>query len=144
MKKIILLLSDGEGKSADLLEIAGYNFGQERGMDVSAFPEGKSHPSFHGDAFDDFITNDLYKNDIALVTHSEVILMRALRRVAKGELTKDSLEIYQYLLPINSAPAPYWKEVSFDEEGELIDDFRGGIFEQAYKERFDIGDIKSL
>ena len=138
---IILAYSDGKGETADLLKDAAQKKAKELNFKSIIFPETGVHPQFQSEIMD-----DLFKKgeDVVVATHSELLMLRAMRRMETKEVTSEDFKIEQYLKPRNNPDRDnFWSEVSCDEDG-LNDPFIGGYFEQGYEERFNLIKLKPL
>lgn len=97
-------------------------------------PEIHLHPALQAELGDVFITSALgsQKNTFILETHSEHLILRLLRRVREGVLSPDDLSVL-YVQPTESGSTVL--EVRVDEDGDFIDRWPGGFFEEAFNER---------
>lgn len=110
-------------------------------------PEIHLHPALQSELADVFINTALgeNKNTYLLETHSEHLLLRIMRRIREttnGDLpdgvrpiTKDDVQIL-FVMPGRNSEGSVIKKIALDEEGEMIDVWPGGFFEEGYKERF--------
>lgn len=137
-----LLMSDFNGKSAFALEKEALKKSLELGIEANLFPENGLHPQFHMALADKFLSES---NDTMVVSHSENLLLRVLRRIRLGEYSNIDLKLL-ILCPYINTPKSgfYWKKIDICEEGEFIDQVPGGLFEQGYRERFDVDELPSL
>jgi len=135
---IILAYSDGRGLTASKLQDAVIQKANELNIKPILFPENGIHPQFQTDIIDKFIFS---KEDLIIATHSELFLLRAIRRYENKDIEHNELVITQYIQSVNSTPTKcFWRDLDYDEDG-LIDQFNGGMFEQGYEERFEINQL---
>lgn len=111
-------------------------------------PELHLHPALQSEIADVFIETALKENNTYLIeTHSEHLLLRIMRRIrettnnelAQGltPISKDDVQIL-FVMPGQNVSGSVIKKIDLDEEGELIDEWPGGFFEEGYNERFGI------
>ncbi len=136
---IILAYSDGKGITAPKLTHAVEAKAKEISFKDIYYPENGIHPEQQLNIVDELLQR---QEDIIVATHSEFLMLRALRRYNKQEITKKDFKILQYIKKQNNV-GYYWTEREYDEDG-LIDNFIGGCFEQGYYERFEIEPLKTL
>jgi len=135
---IILAYSDGRGLTASKLQDAVIQKSTELNIKPVLFPENGIHPQFQSDIIDKYIFS---KENIIIATHSELFLLRAIRRYANKDIKQSELVITQYIQSVNATPMKcFWRDLDFDEDG-LIDNFNGGLFEQGYEERFELNPL---
>jgi hypothetical protein len=108
-------------------------------------PEIHLHPALQAELGDVFIESALGKNQnkFLLETHSEHLILRIMRRMretAQGRLPEGMHPVYPsdvsviYIQPKDSSSIV--KVIELDEEGQLIDPWPGGFFEEGFWERF--------
>lgn len=108
-------------------------------------PEIHLHPALQAELGDVFIQSALGKNEntFLLETHSEHLIlriMRCMRETARKKLRKDMPKVRPddvsilYVKPSKQGSVVY--ELRLDEEGQLIDPWPGGFFEEGFRERF--------
>ncbi|PNS09773.1 DUF3696 domain-containing protein [Solilutibacter silvestris] len=97
-------------------------------------PEIHLHPALQAELADVFVESTLgeRKNTFILETHSEHLILRLLRRVREGRLSPNDLSVL-YVQPTESGSTVL--EVRVDEDGDFIDRWPGGFFEEAFDER---------
>jgi hypothetical protein len=108
-------------------------------------PEIHLHPALQADLGDVFIQSALGedRNRFLIETHSEHLLLRVMRRMretSNGDLppgvpqvtTKDVCVLFVQPKGTSSAV----RHLELDEEGQLLDAWPGGFFEEGYRERF--------
>lgn len=110
-------------------------------------PEIHLHPALQAELGDVFINSALgkRKNTFIIETHSEHLILRIMRRLrntSDEELPEDVEPIRPQdvaVLYVQPGPDKFNSVVSLlelDEEGQLLDPFPGGFFEEGFKERF--------
>ncbi|MEW5992859.1 MAG: DUF3696 domain-containing protein [Candidatus Zixiibacteriota bacterium] len=108
-------------------------------------PEIHLHPALQADLGDVFIQSALGtgKNKFLIETHSEHLLLRVMRRMretSNGELPEGVPPITPrdvcvlFVQPKGTSSAV--RHLELDEEGQLLDAWPGGFFEEGYRERF--------
>lgn len=97
-------------------------------------PEIHLHPALQAELADVFVESTLgeRKNTFILETHSEHLILRLLRRVREGRLSPNDLSVL-YVQPTESGSTVL--EVRVDDDGDFIDRWPGGFFEEAFNER---------
>ncbi len=108
-------------------------------------PEIHLHPALQADLGDVFIQSALGpgSNRFLIETHSEHLLLRVMRRMretSNGELPEGIPPITPkdvcvlFVQPKGTSSAV--RHLELDEEGQLLDPWPGGFFEEGYRERF--------
>jgi hypothetical protein len=108
-------------------------------------PEIHLHPALQADLGDVFIQSALGegKNRFLIETHSEHLLLRLMRRMletSNGELPEGVPQVTPkdvcvlFVQPKGTSSAV--RHLELDEEGQLLDAWPGGFFEEGYRERF--------
>lgn len=108
-------------------------------------PEIHLHPALQADLGDVFLQSALgeQKNRFLIESHSEHLLLRIMRRMretANGNLTQGVPPVRPedvavlFVQPKGSSAAV--RHLELDEEGQLLDPWPGGFFEEGYRERF--------
>jgi hypothetical protein len=108
-------------------------------------PEIHLHPALQADLGDVFIKSALGpgRNSFLIETHSEHLLLRVMRRMR--ETSNDELPegvppitpkdvCVLFVQPKGTSSAV--RHLELDEEGQLLDAWPGGFFEEGYRERF--------
>lgn len=98
-------------------------------------PELHLHPRLQGDLADLFIETALtgeQKNTYLLETHSEALILRLLRRVREGVIKPDDIAIL-YVSPGEHGSTV--KHIQVDEDGDFLDRWPNGFFEETYRDR---------
>jgi len=99
-------------------------------------PEIHLHPALQaelGDVFIEAATGER-GNRFILETHSEHLILRILRRIREGRLHPDDIAVL-FVEPLAGRGSRVI-ELRVDEEGDFIDDWPGGFFEESYREKF--------
>ena len=139
---LYIFMSDGLGKTAHLLKEWSEKKAKELNIPPTPFPENGIHPQFQMDLADKYLK---YESDMIIITHSENFILRVLRRIKTGEVSREDIRLL-VLAPSVNRPENicYWKNIDISEEGEFIDHIPGGFFEQSFNELFDINEIPKL
>ena len=131
---------------SQVLPILASAFGSKEQLIMVEQPEIHIHPALQAEMGDVFIESALggAKNQFILETHSEHLLLRIMKRMrqtANGELPEDHpFEVRPknvavlYVEPGDEGAVV--KVLELDEEGQLLDPWPGGFFEEGFEERF--------
>lgn len=105
----------------------------ENGMLIIEQPEVHIHPRLQAQVADLLIHSVKTRNNQILVeTHSEHLVLRVLRRIREGDLAPDDVSIlYVDLLADGAA---HVRRLDVDADGELIDGWPGGFFDERLEE----------
>ena len=97
-------------------------------------PEIHLHPGLQAELGDVFIESALGErgNTFILETHSEHLVLRLLRRVREGRLSADDISVL-YVQPTSTGSQVL--QIRVDEDGDFIDRWPGGFFEESFQER---------
>jgi predicted ATPase len=98
-------------------------------------PELHLHPRLQGDLADLFIDTAIkgeQQNTYIIETHSEALILRLLRRVREGVINPDDIAIL-YVSP--SEHGSMVKHIRIDAEGDFLDRWPNGFFEETYRDR---------
>lgn len=97
-------------------------------------PEIHLHPSLQAELGDVFIESALggRRNTFILETHSEHLILRLLRRMREGKLSADDISVL-YVQPAGVGSQVL--QIRVDEDGDFIDRWPGGFFEESFQER---------
>lgn len=98
-------------------------------------PELHLHPRLQGDLADLFIDTAIkgeQQNTFIIETHSEALILRLLRRVREGIINPDDIAIL-YVSP--SEHGSMVKHIRIDAEGDFLDRWPNGFFEETYRDR---------
>lgn len=98
-------------------------------------PEIHLHPALQAELGDVFIEAALgeRKNTFILETHSEHLILRLMRRIREGKISPDDIGVV-FVEPL--ANGSRFVELRIDEEGDFIDEWPGGFFEESFHEKF--------
>lgn len=98
-------------------------------------PEIHLHPALQAELGDVFIEAALgeRKNTFILETHSEHLILRLMRRIREGKISPDDVGVV-FVEPL--ARGSRFIELRIDEEGDFIDEWPGGFFEESFHEKF--------
>lgn len=98
-------------------------------------PEIHLHPALQAELGDVFIEAALgeRKNTFILETHSEHLILRLMRRIREGQISPDDVGVV-FVEPL--ARGSRFIELRIDEEGDFIDEWPGGFFEESFHEKF--------
>lgn len=108
-------------------------------------PEIHLHPALQAELGDVFIESALgpRRNTFILETHSEHLVLRLMRRMrdtCEGRLPDGLPPVHPedvailYVQP--KGPAAVVRVLELDEEGQFLDPWPGGFFEEGFRERF--------
>lgn len=99
-------------------------------------PEIHLHPALQAELGDVFIEAALgeRKNTFILETHSEHLILRLMRRIREGKISQDDVGVV-FVEPL--ARGSRFIELRIDEEGDFIDEWPGGFFEESFHEKFE-------
>ncbi len=99
-------------------------------------PELHLHPKLQANLADFFIDTTKKNNGLRwiLETHSEALILRLQKRIREGKLKPEEVSINY----VNSVKGGYsvLRELRIDNEGDFIDEWPDGFFEESFKERF--------
>ena len=73
------------------------------------------------------------QNTFILETHSEHLILRLMRRVREGKIRSDDVSVV-YVEPLSKGSS--FVELRIDEDGDFIDEWPGGFFEESFHEKF--------
>jgi predicted ATPase len=128
---IVAALSDPSGQASRLVMIEE--------------PEANIHPAFQVVLADLFLTQVKANPDVLFLveTHSEHLMLRCLRRIretAKGAVPDGIPAVSPKDVAVHFVEAtrqgPRIKRIEIDEEGDFVDDWPGGFFEESFREKF--------
>lgn len=124
-------------------------YSKENRVSAIEQPELHLHPKLQSELADVFINTALgeEKKTFLIETHSEHLLLRIMRRIREttnGQLP-DGIEAIEakdvqvlFVMPSQNGEGSIIKKIALDEEGEMIDNWPGGFFEEGFNERFGI------
>lgn len=98
-------------------------------------PEIHLHPALQAELGDVFIEAALgsRQNTFILETHSEHLILRLMRRIREGKISPDDVGVV-FVEPLERGSR--FIELRIDEEGDFIDEWPGGFFEESFHEKF--------
>ena len=98
-------------------------------------PEIHLHPALQAELADVFIESALgeRKNTFILETHSEHLILRLMRRIREQKLSPEDVSVI-FVEP--QSQGSRFLELRMDEEGDFIDEWPGGFFEESFHEKF--------
>lgn len=98
-------------------------------------PEIHLHPALQAELGDVFIESALGErgNTFILETHSEHLILRILRRIREKKLEPDSVGVL-FVSPTKTGS--YVQQLGIDKDGDFIDEWPGGFFEESFVEKF--------
>lgn len=108
-----------------------------KGEYTSIFPESGLHPSKQMDVTEGLF--EQYKKGVLgetvhVATHSELVILRALRMLRENRATIKDFELWQVCT--GDFMGGYITQIELSEDGEFLDHIKDGFFEQGFKERF--------
>jgi hypothetical protein len=115
-----LYYCDGNGMSAMMLDVLAKAQSDE---DILVYPESGLHPKDHANIFD-----EAFKANMSLCSHSELIMLRLLKRMEEGVITADDVVVKQL------TPDLEWITIKFKDNFPI--NWDGGFFQNAFNERF--------
>ncbi|GJE73117.1 DUF3696 domain-containing protein [Methylorubrum podarium] len=109
-------------------------------------PEIHLHPRLQGHLADFLIdtisiepekvkTRRGHRNQWIVETHSEALMLRLQRRIREGSISPEDVSVL-YVNPITSSGGSEVLQLRLDEDGEFIDEWPDGFFEESYHEVF--------
>ena len=102
------------------------------GVDVIEHPEAELHPAAHADVAELLIDNLAGSTRPMIIeTHSEMVLLRARRRIAEGCLPAKSVLVYWVQTELGRGSILH--KITIDESGQ-VDNWPDGVFIEDYDE----------
>ncbi|WP_200957531.1 DUF3696 domain-containing protein [Methylobacterium sp. Leaf94] len=109
-------------------------------------PEIHLHPRLQGHLADYFVDTTIgegaekiskkgYGNQWIVETHSEALMLRLQRRIREGKLSPDAVSVI-YVNPVQKSMGSEILHLRLDNDGEFIDEWPDGFFEETYREIF--------
>lgn len=110
-------------------------YGSEGKLIAMEQPEIHLHPALQAELGDVFIEAALgeRRNTFILETHSEHLILRLMRRIREGKISPDDIGVV-FVEPLTHGSR--FVELRIDEEGDFIDEWPGGFFEESFNEKF--------
>lgn len=108
-------------------------------------PELHLHPALQAELGDVLIESALgeNRNTFILETHSEHLILRIMRRIRESSKGQGNLPAIKpsdvsiiYVEPMQYGKGSMLRFLELDDEGELLDSWPGGFFEEGFRERF--------
>lgn len=134
--KINLVYGTAEVSSKEVINLA-----MELNGEVIEFPENGLHPTHVANLLDSYLEDG---KDLTIVTYSEMLLLRLMRRIKRGEVNHANAKVFQVWRGVNDSTKIILSDRRFDEEGEMIDHWNNGFFEEGFNERFEINKLNTL
>jgi hypothetical protein len=99
-------------------------------------PELHLHPRLQANLADFFIKTTETNKQLKwlLETHSEALILRLQKRIRNNMLNPDLVAVH-YVNPVKGGHSEVI-ELRLDQDGDFIDEWPNGFFEEAYKEKF--------
>ena len=120
---------------SQVLPVLVMAFGSQGKLLAMEQPEIHLHPALQAELGDVFIESALgeRKNTFILETHSEHLILRLMRRIREGKISSDDVGVV-YVEPLPQGSR--FIELRIDEQGDFIDEWPGGFFEESFNEKF--------
>jgi hypothetical protein len=120
---------------SQVLPVLVMAYGSKQKILAMEQPEIHLHPALQAELGDVFIESALgeRQNTFILETHSEHLIHRLSRRIREGKISPDDIGVV-YVEPLERGSR--FVELSLDEDGDFIDEWPGGFFEESFKEKF--------
>jgi predicted ATPase len=98
-------------------------------------PEIHLHPALQAELADVFIEAALGPrlNTFILETHSEHLILRLMRRIREGKVSSDDIGVV-FVEPLERGSR--FLDLRIDDDGDFIDEWPGGFFEESFHEKF--------
>ncbi len=130
---IKLIMSDDE--TAMSLDVIAYKEAKQNYLVV--FPESSLHPSKQMDVMEGIYkayTKGTLGETYFIATHSELIILRAMRMIKEGRATINDIELWQSR--VREDGSTYITQIRLNKKGDLLDHVKDGFFENAFREKF--------
>jgi hypothetical protein len=120
---------------SQVLPVLVMAFGSEGKLLAMEQPEIHLHPALQAELGDVFIEGALgdRNNTFILETHSEHLIHRIMRRIREGKVRSTDVAVI-FAEPLRKGSR--FLELRLDKEGDFIDEWPGGFFEESYHEKF--------
>lgn len=120
---------------SQVLPVLAIAFDSDHQLVAIEQPEIHLHPALQAELADVFIEAALSErqNTFILETHSEHLILRLMRRIREQKLSPDDVSVI-FVEP--QSQGSRFVELRMDEEGDFIDEWPGGFFEESFHEKF--------
>ena len=120
---------------SQVLPVLVMAYGSEGKLIAMEQPEIHLHPALQAELGDVFIEAALgeRKNTFILETHSEHLILRLMRRMREGKIHPEDVGVI-FVEPLSRGSR--FIELRIDGEGDFIDEWPGGFFEESFHEKF--------
>jgi hypothetical protein len=120
---------------SQVLPVLVMAYGSQGKLIAMEQPEVHLHPALQAELGDVFIEAALgeRQNTFILETHSEHLILRLMRRIREGKIHPDDVGVV-FVQPLSRGSR--FIELRIDEEGDFIDEWPGGFFEESFHEKF--------
>lgn len=120
---------------SQVLPVLVMAYGSQNKLLAMEQPEIHLHPALQAELGDVFIEAALgsRQNTFILETHSEHLILRLMRRIREGKISPDDVGVV-FVEPLERGSR--FIELRIDEEGDFIDEWPGGFFEESFHEKF--------
>jgi hypothetical protein len=134
-KKTSVSLRDVGVGISQVLPVLALAYGTAGKLIAIEQPEIHLHPALQAELGDLFIESALgfRKNTFILETHSEHLILRLMRRIREGKIKPDDVGVI-FVEPLSKGSR--FLELRIDEDGDFIDEWPGGFFEESFHEKF--------
>lgn len=145
--KIPVSLRDVGVGISQVLPVLVNAYSKENNVATIEQPELHLHPKLQSELADVFINTALGKSrkTFLIETHSEHLLLRIMRRIRETTnneleegltpITANDVQVL-FVMPSKNGEGSVIKKIALDEDGEMIDNWPGGFFEEGFNERF--------
>ncbi len=134
-RRVAVSLQDVGYGVSQVIPVLATAYAAENTIILIEQPEIHLHPALQAELADVFIESATgeQENTFVLETHSEHLILRLLRRIREGALQPDDVAV----LFVEPTPAgSQVRHLAIDEDGDFIDEWPGGFFEESFHETF--------